>query len=269
MTTNFQAVINGLTKEFQENSDILAFVLVGSQVRETIYKATEQSDIDLYVIVRDEAAVDVESSLPDLVSRFGNILFSFKHQIGFVAVYEDLVRLEIPVVKESQLDSVFSRPKAQETKVLFDRTNGKLEEVLSKRPDTLDFAKLFTQGVTNFWYWQILAVQYFNKGEFYNARKVLSIHESALIKLFELLNDPTILLLETNKRIEEFLIEEQQDQLKLISPSYNPAQIKAALRIVVDIIPKVAKEVSAKYNYAYDQALEDNLKPRLSDQLNK
>jgi hypothetical protein len=269
MTINPQAIINGLTKEFQENSDILAFVLVGSQARETVYKATDQSDIDSYVIVRDEVAINVENSLPEIVSKFGNILFSFKHQIGFVAVYEDLVRLEIPVIKESQLESVFSRPKSQVVKVLFDRTNGALEEVLSKRPETVDFSKLFIQGMTNFWYWQILAVQYLKKGEFYNARKVLSIHESALIKLFELLNDHNILLLETNKRIEEFLTKDQQDQLRLISPSYNPEEIKGALRIVVDIISKVAKEVSAKYNYAYDQALEDNLKPRLSDQLNK
>jgi len=58
---------------------------------------------------------------------------------------------------------------------------------------------LFKDKVTNFWFWQILAVQYFKKGEIYNTRVVMGIHTSALIWMFELINDPKILYLKQQK----------------------------------------------------------------------
>lgn len=131
-----------------------------------------------------------------------------------MAVYEDLFRLELPVIKMSGLKGLFNRPKTQVIKVLVDRTEGKLEKILADRPNEIDHGKEFKDKITNFWFWQILAVQYFKKGELYNTRAVMGIHTSALIWVFELLNDPTILLLETNKRIEQFLTPEQLSSTK-------------------------------------------------------
>ncbi|OGM35180.1 hypothetical protein A3D00_02810 [Candidatus Woesebacteria bacterium RIFCSPHIGHO2_02_FULL_38_9] len=125
------------------------------------------------------------------------------------------------------MEGLFNRPKAQVVKVLIDRTNGKLEEILEKRPDNIDYSSEFKDKVINFWHWQIIAVQYFKKGETYNTRAVLNIHTSALIKLFELLNDPLVLLLENNKRIEQFLTKEQLTQLQEIAPAYNKQQIES------------------------------------------
>ena len=263
-----EAIITGLTEEFIANPSVIAFTLVGSQAREDVYKATPHSDMEAYVIAKDEDADSLEQTLPEIVRRYGNVLFSFKHAIGFVAVYDDLFRLELPVVKQSGMKSLFSRPKAQTVKVLIDRTSGQLEEILSNRPETIDFARYFKEGIANFWYWQILAVQYLKKGEIYNARAVLNIHTSALIKLFELINNPDILLLETNKRIEQFLTPEQLSNIKELSPGYDPAQIEPALRKAMDIFPEIAKQVKAKYGYAYDESLEGQVKPKALALLN-
>lgn len=260
-------IINGLSEEFNKNPSITAFILVGSQVREDVYKATEHSDMEAYIITTDEDAEKVEQQLPDLVSKFGDMLFSFKHQIGFVAVYDDLFRLELPVIKQSGMASLFSRPKAQVVKVLIDRTDGELEKVLVNRPKTTNYAELFKDKVINFWYWQILAVQYFKKGEFYNTRAVLGINSSVLIKLFELLNDPTILDLETNKRIEQFLTEEQRALLSQTSPAYSPEQIKQTLSRMMEIFPNVIKAVKDKYGYNYDESIEEKVKPKLLELL--
>ncbi len=265
---NPQNLVNRLTEEFEKIPGIIAFSLVGSQARETVYKATEYSDLEAYIITTDEAAEQVEQLLPSLVSQLGTVLFSFKHQIGFVTVYDDLFRLELPVIKQSQMDSVFSRPKTQVVKVLLDRTNGQLDKILAKRPETFDYKKIFSELVINFWYWQILGVQYFKKGEYYNTRSVLGIHASALVKLFELLNDPDILLLETNKRIEQFLTKEQQTQVRRITPAYDNKQIKVALKEVMEVFTVIARSVKEKYGYEYDENLEEKVKPKLLELMN-
>lgn len=256
-------ILDGIVQELEKNPSVITFTLVGSQARDDVYKATEHSDLEAYIIVKDEEAEDVEKSLPEIVAKFGEVLFSFKHAIGFVTTYENLFRIELPVVKQSDMKSIFSRPKAQVVKVLIDRTDGELQKILDQRPDIIDFAKDFADKVTNFWYWQILAAQYFKKGEIYNTRAVLNIHASALIKLFELLNDQNILLLETNKRIEQFLTEDQVAALKEVTPAYDEDQIKQALNRIMEIFPEVFKQIKENYGYSYDETLEGKIKPRV------
>ncbi len=261
--------IAGLTKAFLSNSSVIAFTLVGSQAREDRYKATKYSDMEAYVIAKDEDTEKVEKELPELVGKFGKILFSFKHAIGFMAVYDDLFRLELPVIKASGMEELFDRPTTQVVKVLIDKTNGKLEKVLNNRPETIDYAKDFDDKVTNFWNWQIIGVQYFKKGEIYNTRAVLNIHASTLIKLFELLNDPSILLLEANKRVEQFLTREQLKLLEEVTPAYNERQIELALRRIMEIIPGTIKLIKEKHGYVYNETLEEKVKPKLLELLDQ
>lgn len=118
---NPKDVVEGLTEKLKQNPSVVAFTLVGSQARKDVYKATEHSDMEAYIVVKDEDVELVETQLPDLISHFGNVLFSFKPQIGFVAVFDDLFRLELPVIKLSDIESLFSRPKAQVVDVLIDK----------------------------------------------------------------------------------------------------------------------------------------------------
>lgn len=262
-------IIEDLTKIFQVDPSVIAFTLVGSQAREDVYKATKYSDLESYLIVKDTEVDNVEKKLPTILSKFGNILFSFKHAIGFMAIYEDLFRIEIPVIKESAMKTLFTRPKAQVVKVLIDNTNGELKKILDARPESIDFASAFDDKVINYWNWQIIGAQYFKKGEIYNTRAILGIHSSALIKLFELLNDPNILLLETNKRIEQFLTPEQLRQLEEINPSYDRAQIEKSLWKTMEIFPKIFKSIKEKYGYPYDEFLEGKVKPKIIELLNQ
>ena len=264
---NPKKLISQLQKEFEQNPLVIAFVLVGSQAREDVYKATQYSDMEAYVVIKDENADTLEKQLPIILKNTGEVLFSFRHAIGFVAVYSDLFRLELPVIKKSGLEGLFTRPKAQVVKVLIDKTGGKLEKILANRPDEIDYAKEFKEKVTNFWFWQILGVQYFKKGELYNTRAVIGIHASALIWMFELLNDPKLLLLETNKRIEQFLTNEQLLEIKRITPAYDTDEIKLSLESVMEIFSKTVKEIQIKYNYEYDENIELKVKSLVSELL--
>src|SRR5258708_1023331 len=256
-------IISGLKTDFENNDSVVALILVGSHARETIYRAEKYSDLEIYIVVKDESVKEVGQKLPNLVKKFGKVLFSFNHAIGFVTTYEDLFRLEISIVKQSNIDSVFSRPKQQNIKIIFDKTSGILDEVLEKRPEKINYEEFFQDKVVNFWYWQILGVQYFLKGEIYNAKAVLGINSSIIIKLFEFLNDPEILLLETNKRIEKFLTNEQLEILEQTSPSYKDEDIKESLIRIMNIFPNILKEIKTKYKYTYDESLEGKIKPRL------
>ena len=267
MVTQPKVLIEQLTAEFESNPDIAAFVLVGSQARETIYKATDYSDLEAYLIVKDGKVEAVERGLAEVVGKFGHVLFSFKHQIGFVGVYDDLFRVELPVVQKSEMASLFSRPKSQTVRILFDRTEGELEKVLVSRPEKIEYVSDFSNWITNFWYWQIIGVQYFKKGELYNTRAILHIHTSILIKLFELYNDPDILLLESNKRVEHFLTKEQLEKIRLVTPSYNERQIEDSLREVMTIYSEIAQAIKAKYGYSYNEKIEQEVQPRILEML--
>lgn len=261
--TDPKKLIAQLNNEFEQNILVKAFVLVGSQAREDVYKATKYSDMEAYVIAEDKNAGFVEKQLPALLGKYGNVLFWFKHAIGFVAVFDDLFRLELPVIKESGMDGLFNRPTAQVVKILIDRTDGKLENILAKRSDKIDYEAEFKDKVVNFWYWQIIGVQYFKKGELYNTRSIMNIHASALIKLLELYNDPKILLLEINKRVEQFLNRDQLEKIKEITPAYNKTEIKKALERVMEIFPEIFLKISEKYKFEYDETYEEKIKPKL------
>ena len=261
-------IITKLTEELNKNASVLAYVLVGSQARETIYQADEYSDVESYIIVKDGVAEEFKKTLPNLVNSLGEIIFSYNNQwAGFSTLFSDLFRLELPIAELNELPNVFTRPIAQEVRVLIDKTNGELEKVLNSRPETIDFEKLFQDRVLDFWYMGVVAAQYYKKGELWNTISALRVIQSDLIKLWELLQDPNILLLESNKRIEKFLSNERISLLKIINPNYDEDQVKKALLEIIEIFPRTAKEVSEKFRYTYNETLEKQVKPKLVELL--
>lgn len=261
--TDPKRIVSILRDECDKNATILGLVLVGSQARKDIYTAGEHSDFEVYIIVKDGETDNIEKQLPDLVNKLGKVIFSYKNRwAGFSSVFEDLFRLELPIAEISELSQVFSRPKAQTAKILIDKTDGLLKKSMKSRPETIDYERLYQEKVSDFWYMLVVAAQYYKKGEYYNTRSVLNILQSTLIKLFELLNDPKILLLESNKRIEEFLSKDQLKLLQHVSPSYEREQIYQGLLNIIDIVPVLFREVAEKYNYSLD-TLESEIKPKV------
>lgn len=263
--SNPQDIISQLTRELQKNPFVIGLVLVGSQVRGTIYTANQFSDIEAYIIVEDSDFEPVEKQLPTVVNRLGSVILFYKNRwSGFSAVFENLLRLELPLVKKSELSSVFARPKAQVVKVLINKTDGELQVVLNKRPKKIDFEKLFSETVTDFWYMVTVAVQYYKKEEFWHARHTLQVVlVPLLIKFLELLEKPNILLLESNKYIEQFLPEEKLRLLREISPSYDKQEIRQSLKRIIEIFSDIARKIVKKYQYKYPADIEKKIRPKL------
>lgn len=261
---NPSKIIHTLTNKLSNNPLIRGFVLVGSQARQIVYKASKHSDMEAYIIVNDEDVEKIEKLLPILVKSLGNVIFSYKNQwSGFSTVFEDLFRLELPVIKISEINIVFSRPSTQEVRVIIDKTGGKLQAALDKRPLNLDLEKLFQEKVIDFWYMLILGVQYYKKGEIWNARSVLQILQSSLIKLFEILNNSEALLLETNKHVEKFLKPEQIKLLKEVSPAYEEKAIEESLKRIMKIFSEISEKIEKKNQFTYNKEVEKKVKERL------
>lgn len=268
--SNSQIMIASLVKILQKNPYVLGLVLVGSQARRSIYVANEYSDMEAYIIVKDENAKIFEKQLTGIVKQLGKVIFSYKNiWAGFSTVFDNLFRLELPLAKRSELPSVFSRPTNQTVKILIDKTEGDLDKALSSRPKTIDFQKLFQERILDFWYMAVVAVQYFKKSEIWNSRSALQVLLSSLIKLMELLQDQNILLLETNKRIEQFLPGKQINLLKKVAPAYNKRQIKYSLKEIIEIFSDVSKRVAGKYQFHYRKDIEDEIKQKLKDLLKR
>lgn len=263
-------LILSLKQQLDNNPLIIGLILVGSLARSKtdIYRSDKFSDLEAYVIVKNENVEKIEEELVLIVKKLGKVIFSYKNRwSGFSTVFDDLFRLELPVIKESEIPAVFSRPKAQPVKVLIDKTNGKLEESFAKRPKNIDLEKLFRYEVDDFWYMSIVASQYYKRGELYNTKSALHITTSSLIKFFEMLQDPKILLLETNKRIEQFLSKEQLSIIAELTPPYDKKAIGNGLIRSFDVFLNISKEISQKYGYDYNQTKELEIRKKLLDLL--
>lgn len=252
-------LIADLTDILDKDPKVKALVLAGSFARQLVYKAERYSDVEAYIVVEDDDVPVIESGLPGVVSKLGNVIFFYKNQwAGFSTVFEDdLFRLELPIAKLSEMSTVFNRPKAQVLKVLFDKTDGALEKVLDQRPETVDWSKKLADKIPDFWYMAIVGVQYLKKGELWNSITVLRMLQSGVIKFWELQNDPAILLLEPNKRIEKFLTTEQLANLKATTPNHDQDAVKSAYLKVLDIFSQVSP----------DHEIEDKVKPGLLELL--
>lgn len=262
--SNPKLIISRLKEILETNKSVLGLVLVGSQTENKVYLPTAHSDIEAYIIVEDSDVGRVEKELPLIVNKLGVVVFFYKNRwAGFSTLFENLIRLELPVVKVSDLPTSFSRPTAQTVKVLIDKTQGKLENVLARRPRELDYEKLFQENYLDFWYMTVVGIQYLKNGELFNSRKVLLILLTSLIKNFELLQDRKILLLEERKRVEKFLNAEQLNLIKVINLAYNPDEVKKSYIKTMDYFSSSSKQVFQKYNYNYNSEIEDKIKQKL------
>ncbi|OGD94593.1 hypothetical protein A2697_04975 [Candidatus Curtissbacteria bacterium RIFCSPHIGHO2_01_FULL_41_44] len=258
-------IISKLEAEISKKPSVIGLVLVGSYAREKIYSANEYSDMEVYVIVLDGNVSKVEKDLIEIAKQLGEIIFHYKNRwAGFSVVFDNLFRLELPVIKQSDIKSVFLRPIAQPVKILIDKTNGELKKALDTRQKEIDIESLFQETFFDFWYMAVLAVQYLKKGEYWNARHAQEVVlVPALIKLFEILDNKEALMLETNKRIEQFLSEERLNVLKKISSVYNSDNIKDVLKISMGEFVSVCNEIKKKYGFRYEEDVVDKVKPKL------
>lgn len=259
-------LLTRLTSSFRKQPSVLAFVLVGSRTAHGAYNATEHSDIEAYCIVSDGSKTSFETYLNEYLKTTGSVIMTYRNQwAGICTVYDDLLRLELPVVERSLMRDTFSRPKKQPVKVLFDRTSGELAGVLDARPDSIDLKREYNYLVEDAWYMLVVSCQYYKKGEYWNARHVMEVVLiPRLVRLMQMESRSDALLLESHKRLEQFLTENHLTIIKTLSVSYDAEAIRTSLDVYLNALPGIARSVAGTYGWVYARDVEKHCTLKLS-----
>lgn len=186
---------------------------------------------------------------------------------GFSAVFENLQRLELPLIKISEAKNILSRPIQQEVKVLFDR-GGAIGKILNTRPKSINYVSFFKNQYEDFWYMAIYTAQAIGKGEYWLARQAMSVSlHPIIIRLMELYLNPKVLNLEDRKRIEEVLSDGYLEILKEISSFYDKQSIVESFRKTLNVFSKVVRDTADKQSLTYDKKKEEGIYSKIKSLL--
>lgn len=264
-TDRVDALLGDITKRLESTPDVRALVLAGSRVKDSAYASSVHSDAEAYIVVRDGTKEKTERMLQVLLADTGDVLLIYRNAwAGTSALYSDLFRLELPVITESDMKSVFSRPKAQAVEILLDRTDGKLQKILDSRPISVDFKKDYIRTTEDAWYMLVVACQYYAKGEYWNARHAMeAVLIPRLIRLMQTESHPEALNLEPHKRLEQYLTGKQLEILRTLSVGYDKAAIRRSLLEYLRLLPGISRKAAAATGSRYDGSLPRELSEKL------
>lgn len=261
-------LINKIKELLLNDKRVIALILVGSYARKTIYKATIYSDIEMYIVIPDNFFDEFKKDLETLPSKIGNVIFYYNNRwAGFSMVFENLQRLELPLVKKSEANIIFSRPIHQEVKVLFDKSKT-LEKILKNRPTSINYKSFFKNQYQDFLYMTIYTAQAIAKGEYWLARQAMSVSlHPIIIRLLELHTNPQALNLEDRKRIEKILPMDDLKILKDISSNYDKDSIFKSFFKTLDIFSMVVDKIVQKQKFNYDKKKEEETFSKIKELL--
>lgn len=221
-------IIQQVVEELSNNDSIAALVLAGSRVNGNKFPPDKFSDIELYVVAFDEKYEEAEKTVQLIQTIFGDqTVLAYKNQwAGWSVLFNDLLRLELPLVKASD-ETVFSRSEEQKIKILYSKPDFKLKKSQEVDGGKEDVNKRVPDDVIkDFWYMAVYAAQHIGRGEVWLARDAIRISMQGKVKrlLQEIYHQET-LALDRNRRIELTWSQQELEILKETSSSYNKNDI--------------------------------------------
>ncbi|MGH3148376.1 MAG: aminoglycoside 6-adenylyltransferase [Rubrobacter sp.] len=251
---------------FQDDDRVLGLVLGGSLARGG---ADFYSDVDLYVVVRDES-FDAAFAERDAVARaIGSPLFSFTVEPvpdgsrDYIVTYPGPIKLDLMYHRESEMEPGLKwdgRP------VLKD-DSGFLATVVSRsagsrpsRPDPEDLVELEQK----FWTWCWYAFGKISRGELWEALDRLhAIRSLALLPLLDLSAERPH---EGYRRLERKLGPEMATRLAATVGTLLPEPLYAALQAEISLYRELRVIVFERYRLAFDpkpgEAIESEINRR-------
>lgn len=225
-------VIKQVVKELSKSEAVAALVLTGSQVKGAKFEADQYSDIELYVVAYDESFKQAKQQVRTIQNIFkSDVVLAYENQwAGWSILFKNLLRLEIPLVRASN-KNVFSRPKEQKIKILYQKPGFKLKSIETEPEKCREqYKALSKEEIKDFWYMTVYAAQHIARGEIWLAREAVRISLQKKVKsLIELVYYPESLVLDPNKRIEQTWNQISLKILKETSSAYNKVEVTEAL----------------------------------------
>jgi predicted nucleotidyltransferase len=258
---NHQVVLDRFVQACQSDERIVAALLVGSYIKG---KADKHSDLDLYVITRDEAYDDFVSRRESFVRLLGEPLFMEDFDLPDIVflIFPDGSEVEVSYLRESRASHVFSEP----YKVLLDKMNITADVMPREREVDQDAQREKLRRLI-YWFWHELShfITAMGRGNLWWAHGQLGALRLYCTNLARLRNNfaDTDIGEEGYFKIETALPVEQLSSLQTTFPPLEQSAMLQAALVIVDFYKEVAPLLAQAHGIPYPDALEKVMVNRL------
>ena len=249
---------------FQDDDRVVGMILGGSLARGA---ADFYSDVDLYIVAREESFEAVFDERDAAARSIGTPLFGFAvdpvpgGSRDYIVTYPGPVKLDLMYYRESEIGP---DRKWAGRRVLVD-DSGSLEDVISRsatfRPD-LPQPKTLLELDQKFWTWCWYVFGKIMRGELWEALDgVHTIRSDALLPLLDWVSDRPH---EGYRRLERKADPETAARLAATVSTLRPESLYAALQAEMDLFCDLRAAAFDRFGLTFDPAPERALKDEMS-----
>ncbi len=260
---NHQDVLDKFVKACQSDDRTVAALLVGSYVKG---KADEHSDLDLYLITRDEAYDDFVSRRESFVHLLGEPMFMEDFDLPDIVflIFPDSSEVEVSYVRESQVNYVVNEP----FEVLLDKKNITVGVLPREREVDRDAQREKLRRLI-YWFWHELShfITALERGQLWWAHGQLGALRLYCMNLARLRNNfaDTDIGEEGYFKIENALPPAQLSSLQPTFPALEQSAMLQAALVIVDFYKALAPPLAQTYGITYPDGLERVMVERLEN----
>jgi predicted nucleotidyltransferase len=262
LSSNHQAILDRFLMACQADERIIAAFLVGSYAKG---KADEHSDLDLYIVTRDDAFDDFVANRESFVRLLGEPAFVEDFDVPGIVflIFPNGSEVEINYTSQSRVGGIFDAP----FKVLLDKRDitaglvSRVEREFDQAKQTERLRRLI------YWFWHNFShfVTALARNQLWWAQGQLDILRANCVGLARLRNDFS------DPEVEEevyFKIEDAMpvEQLSPLQDTFCPMEKDAMLAsafVIVDFYRELATALAQKHGIPYPEALEKVMIERL------
>jgi len=228
----------------EADSRVEGAYVVGSMADGTF---DDYSDIDLYIVVKDERYTEAYQERFRFAEQIGDVLSTFEIEwpncqlLG--AIYRNYMEVDFCYTMLEKVE-VFS----DRYKILLDRT-GRVRQTLVKKDFTVDARKeLRTQ--TEFALYNLLhAVHMLKRGEYWSSIKQIETLRRRIVVLMDLSLGKDIA--EEYRRLESLFPLKVEKKLRKTLCSYGNRAIEKSIAAAVQLFCEVGKELAGKFSVEF------------------
>jgi predicted nucleotidyltransferase len=255
---NHRRLLRRAVNQFRDDSRVDGLLLGGSLANEDI-SIDRYSDIDLYIVVRDE---DFDAVLDDrraAAESVGAPLFQYvpdhlpngDRQYG--ALYEELVKFDFMYRRASALSPEWKWARCR----VLDDTAGFLAELVAESQEyslEAPSAERLQRLNQKFWTWCWDIFGFIERGELWTA--VASVHSLRSTFLLPLLAWATETPAYGYRRLESKMDRKFADRLESTLAQRKPENLREALQSGIELYDELRNDVFSRYDVPYDSEAE-------------
>ena len=217
--------------------------------------ADKDSDIDIFILVKDEQISDAIHNFPAFAATIDEILLqkgaTWIERYGYVFsfLFTNIGNCQFMVNDSGTLDN--SPPRGR-TRIIYDSTGFFTGFTKKMVNSTWDYSSIFGQAVNKFWLRVLSTVRAIRRGQLWLAHSYLTDlrHQSFIVERLLHKSDP-IDYRAPEKCIEEDIGDLISMEYRLTCPSYNSEELIIGLTSMIKRFCYISHQVSKQHNYPY------------------